>query len=253
MRIPLVAANWKMNGTLDETGQLIKAMRPGLDAITGVEVVICPPAMAITVARVAVKGSAIKLGVQNIFHEDRGAYTGELSALMLKGVCDYVIVGHSERRLYFHEDDAAVNRKLKAALRHGLRPIFCVGESLEQRERGQTQEVIAGQVRQGLEGIPATPTLVIAYEPVWAIGSGRAATGAAADAVCGLIRRTVAEGWGAPAAAALRVLYGGSVTAANAGEFLAQPEIDGALVGGASLRPPEFVAIVQEAARAKAA
>ncbi|MBI3952975.1 MAG: triose-phosphate isomerase [Chloroflexi bacterium] len=253
MRTPLIAANWKMNGTLDETGQLIRAMRPGLDAISGVEVLICPPSLAITVARVAVKGSAIKLGVQNMFYEDKGAYTGELSPLMLKGVCDYVIVGHSERRQYFHEDDAIVNRKLQAARRHGLRPVLCVGEALEQREKGQTDEFIVGQLRQDLAGVEAAPGLVIAYEPVWAIGTGRPATGAAADEVCGLIRRTVADTWGAAAAEGLRVLYGGSVTGANAGEFLAQPEIDGALVGGASLKPAEFVAIVQAAARARPA
>lgn len=250
MRIPLVAGNWKMNGTLDETGQLIKAMRPGLDATSGVEVVICPPALGITVARVAVKGSAIKLGVQNIFYEDKGAYTGELSPLMIKGVCDYVILGHSERRQHFHEDDAIVNRKVQAAVRHGLKPIVCVGETLEQRDLGLTDEVIAGQLRKALASVAPSAAAVIAYEPIWAIGTGRPATGPTANAVASLIRRTVAELWGT-AAQEVRVLYGGSVTAANAAEFLAQPEVDGTLVGGASLKPEEFVEIVRQGARAK--
>jgi triosephosphate isomerase len=253
MRTPLIAANWKMNGTLQETAQLIAAMRPGLEAVNGVEVLICPPALDITVAQAALKGSRVRLGVQNIFYEDKGAYTGEISAPMVKALCDYVIVGHSERRQYFHEDDAIVNRKLRAALRHGLKPVLCVGESLEQREAGRTDDVITSQMRRDLDELDAAPGLVLAYEPVWAIGTGRAATGGAANAVCGLIRRTVAEKWGASAADGLRVLYGGSVTAANAAEFLEQPEIDGALVGGASLKPAEFVAIVQAAARARPA
>ena len=182
---------------------------------------------------------------QNMYHEPQGAFTGEISPLMLEGLATWVILGHSERRQYFHEDDALVNRKVKAAIANALVPIVCVGESLEQRERGEAESVVTRQVRGALDGVDHLSAVVMAYEPIWAVGTGRAATPEDANATIGLIRRTVGEVGGPAIAAGLQAQYGGSVTAENFGAFIAQPEIDGALVGGASLKADQFIEMVR--------
>jgi len=242
-----------MNKNIEEAIALVKGMRHELEAIDGVEVVLCPPFVSLSAVADLVKGTPIALGAQNMHFEEKGAYTGEISPLMLKGLCQYVILGHSERRKYFGETDGMVNCKVKAALAHGLTPIICVGEDLAQNEAGLTEEVITGQVKGVLEGVGAVQVrgLVIPYEPIWAIGTGRPATGEGANQVIRLIRRTVAELYDEATAQAVRIQYGGSVDPGNIAEFMAQPEIDGALVGGASLRAADFVAIVQEAERIK--
>lgn len=251
MRIPLIAGNWKMNTTLDEAGKLVAAMRPGLDAIEGVEKVVCPPFVSLAAVKEILKGSTVKLGAQNLHFEEKGAYTGEVSSSMLAGLCEFVIVGHSERRQYFGETDEVVNKKLRAALKAGLKPILCVGERLEQNEAGKTKEVVTGQVKAGLAGLAYSSDMVIAYEPIWAIGTGRAATGAQANETIGLIRRQFAELYGKENAEKLRILYGGSVTADNIAEFAGQSEIDGGLVGGASLKADQFVSIVRQTSEIK--
>lgn len=251
MRIPIIAGNWKMNTTVSEAVELVKAMQGKLAALNGVERVLCPPFVSLATVGQLIQGSPVKLGAQNMYYEEKGAYTGEVSPLMLAGLCEYVILGHSERRQYFGENDEVVNKKVKAALKVGLKPILCVGERLEENEAGKTEEVVTRQVRGGLAGVDAPITLVIAYEPVWAIGTGRAATAPQANATIGLIRRTVAQLYGDGLAQAMRIQYGGSVTAANIAEFVSQPEIDGALVGGASLKAAEFVSIVEQTAKIK--
>ena len=251
-RTPFIAGNWKMYTNAQECVALCRAVRERVDALTGVEKAVCPPFPFLEQAKAALAGSSVRLGAQNVHWEPQGAYTGEVSPAMLQGLVDYVIIGHSERRQYFCEIDESVNRKLKAALAHGLTPIFCVGETREEREAGRTHEVLERQVRRGLHGVPWTGACVIAYEPVWAIGTGLAATAAQANEASGYIRGLVAELFGSPIASATRILYGGSVKADNAAEFLAQPEIDGALVGGASLDAEEFAAIARAAAEAKA-
>jgi triosephosphate isomerase len=247
-RRPIVAGNWKMNTNLAEAVALAQAVRAEVDAIHAVERVVCPPFISLAAVAEALKSSHIGVGAQNLHWEEKGAFTGEVSPTMLAGLVQYVIVGHSERRQFFGDDDTGVNRKTKAALAHGLTPIVCVGENLEQNEAGQTLEVVGRQVRAGLEGVQPTDRLVIAYEPVWAIGTGRAATPQGANEVIGAIRRIVGDMWNAGTAQALRIQYGGSVNAANAAELFAQPEIDGALVGGASLKAGDFAAIVRAAA-----
>jgi len=222
--------------------------------VRGVDRVLCPPFVALADVADLLKPTTIKLGAQNMHWEDKGAYTGETSPLMLKGLCQYVIIGHSERRGYFGETHEGVKRKIRAAFAHGLIPIVCVGESLEQYEAGQTEEWISGQVRAALDGLSAEQvrSVIIAYEPIWAIGTGKAATGAGANAVIGLtIRGAVADLYDEATAQALRVQYGGSVKPANTAEFMTQPEIDGALVGGASLKAADFVEIVRIAAQVK--
>jgi triosephosphate isomerase len=251
-RIPLVAGNWKMNRTAADAVDLVEAMLPALLAAEDVERVLCPPFVALPAVAARLAGTSIRLGAQHMHWEDAGAFTGEVSPLMLKDLCRYVIVGHSERRAYFGETDETVNRRVRAGLRHALALIVCVGETLEENESGLAVRVVDRQVRAALEGLGAqdAPRLVFAYEPVWAIGSGRAATPADAAGVIGqAIRPALAEALGAEAAQGVRVLYGGSVTAANAAEFFASPEIDGALVGGASLKPQEFGPIVAAARR----
>jgi len=252
MRLPIIAGNWKMNTTVAEAVALVGEMRAGLEAIAGVECVVCPPFVSLAALADLLRGSAISLGAQNVYWEDKGAYTGEVSPPMLAPLCQYVIIGHSERRKYFEETNEIVNRKTKAALRHGLKAIVCVGEDLTQNEAGRTVEVVTTQVRESLADLPGLLNVVIAYEPVWAIGTGRPATGEGANHVIGVIRKTIAEGWGRTAGDAIRIQYGGSVTAANIAEFMGQPEIDGALVGGASLKAGEFVAIVRSTCEAKA-
>jgi triosephosphate isomerase len=247
-RKPIVAGNWKMNTTIAEGLALVDAMLPGLQTYGSVERVVCPPFVSLAAIADRLRGTDIAVGVQNLHPEPKGAFTGEIAPGMLEGLASYVIVGHSERRQYFSEDDAFVGRKVRAALQAGLVPIVCVGETLEQNERGETESVVARQVRAALEGIEHLSAVVIAYEPIWAIGTGRAATPEGANATIALIRRTVADVAGAAIADGLQVQYGGSVTADNFAAFIAQPDIDGALVGGASLRADQFTEIVRVAA-----
>lgn len=251
MRKPLIAGNWKMNTNLSEATSLVQAMLPELDRIAGVEKVLCPPFISLVAVRELIKGTSVELGAQNMFSEDKGAYTGEVSPLMLIDLCEFVILGHSERRQYFAETDEIVNKKIKKALDFGLTPILCVGERLEDNEAGRTEKIIKGQVQAALAGVNSTSHLVIAYEPIWAIGTGRAANGKQANATISLVRNTVASLWDSKSAQAIRILYGGSVTGENIAEFIAEPEIDGALVGGASLKANEFVSIVSQTASLK--
>jgi len=249
-RTPIVAANWKMHTTVRTAVELCQSLRQSIDGVRGVEKVLCPPFVFLALAQQALAGSTIKVGAQNVFWEEKGAFTGEISPPMLADLCEYVIVGHSERRKYFGETDETVNRRLKAALAQGLRPIFCIGETGEERQAGRTEEVLLRQVRGGLAGIEIAAGFVVAYEPVWAIGTGVPATGAMANEAIALIRWELASLYGGELAEAARIQYGGSVDGANIAEFMAQPEIDGALVGGASLKADVFTAIVEAAASA---
>lgn len=251
MRTPMIAGNWKMNTTLAEASALVKEMREGLEHMTSVETVLCPPFLSLPLVKELLLGLSIKVGAQNMHFEERGAYTGEISPLMLCGICEYVILGHSERRQYFGETDEVVNDKIRAALAVELTPILCVGERLEQKEAGNTEEVVTRQVREALNGIESLIGMVIAYEPIWAIGTGRAETGEGANAIIAIIRNTVARLYGEGTAQEIRILYGGSVTAANIAEYVKQSEIDGALVGGASLKAKEFLTIVAQTAATK--
>jgi triosephosphate isomerase len=244
-RRPIVAGNWKMNTTIAEGLALIDAMLARLQTFSSVERVVCPPFVSLAAISERVRGTAIAVGAQNLYPEPKGAFTGEIAPGMLEGLATYVIVGHSERRQYFAEDDALVNRKVKAALAAALVPIVCVGETLEQNERGETEAVVARQVRGALDGVDHLSAVVVAYEPIWAIGTGRAATPEGANATIAVIRRTVAEVGGDTIGQGVQIQYGGSVTAENFGAFIAQPDIDGALVGGASLRADQFVEIVR--------
>jgi triosephosphate isomerase len=250
MRRPFVAGNWKMFNTVAEARVLIADLLPGLSAIQGVEIVLCPPFTSILPVASLLEGTSIGVGAQNMYWEASGAYTGEVAPPMLAEFCKYVIIGHSERRAYFGENDASVNRKVKAALEYGLVPIMCVGETLAENEAGITREVVSRQVKEGLNGIDAKfiESIVIAYEPVWAIGTGRAATAVGANAVISdIIRVVLGQMYDNGVAQKVRVLYGGSVKATNAGEFFRQADIDGALVGGASLKASEFISIVNAA------
>jgi triosephosphate isomerase len=251
-RTPIVAGNWKMNYGPHQAREFVRGVLGDLTAIGAVEKVICPPAISIPYVQTLTTGTPIKLGAQNMYYEEQGAYTGEISPLMLQGLCEYVILGHSERRGYFGETDELVNRKALSAFAHNLRPIVCVGERLEDRDANRTERVLTEQVRGSLANLPAErlAELVVAYEPVWAIGTGRAATPQDAFDATTLIRALLGEMYGTNAAEEVRVQYGGSVTAANVADFAALPEIDGSLVGGASLKP-EFVEIVRKTAEAK--
>jgi triosephosphate isomerase len=241
-----------MNKTVAEARELVTAMSAKLGEIANVETVLCPPFLAIPALAEMLKGSGIGLGAQNLHWQEKGAFTGEVSPGMVKEFCKYVIIGHSERRAYFGETDESVNRKLHAALKMDLTPIVCVGETLEQYESGATSEVVRRQISVGLAGVDSASAgkLIVAYEPVWAIGTGKASSGENANFVHQqVIRPALTELLGAENAQAIRILYGGSVTAANAAEFFTYPDIDGALVGGASLKTDEFVAITKAAAR----
>jgi triosephosphate isomerase (TIM) len=248
-RRPIVAGNWKMNTTIAEGLALVDAMLPRLQEFSSVERVVCPPFVSLPAIAERLRGTDLGVGAQNVHPEPKGAFTGEVSVAMLQDLVRYVIVGHSERRQYFAEDDAFVNRKARAVLEAGLVPIVCVGESLEQNERGETEAVVTRQTRAALDGIDDLSQLVIAYEPIWAIGTGRAATPDGAAATIGLIRQAVASVAGQPSADSVRIQYGGSVTADNFADFITQDQIDGALVGGASLRADQFVEIVRLAAQ----
>ncbi len=252
MRKPCVAGNWKMFKTVAEARHLVSELVPGLQSISGVEKVLCPPFTSLLAVNALLEGTDIGLGAQNMHWEDSGAYTGEVSPVMLAELCKYVILGHSERRAYFGETDAMVNRKVKPALAHRLVPIVCVGETLVEYEAGRTGEVVFRQVKLGLAGIDLIEgsSLIIAYEPVWAIGTGKAATaGGANSVVADIIRPALADLFGDSISQEIRVLYGGSVKAENAVDYFAQSDIDGALVGGASLKAGEFTNIAKAAAR----
>lgn len=248
-RLPLIAGNWKMNTTVEEARALAEALSSNLDAIPGVEVLLCPPFVSLTVVADAIMGTTLELGAQNLHPEARGAFTGEISPAMLSRLCEYVIIGHSERRTLFAEDDVLINRKVHAALTHSLTPIMCVGEGLEQRESGTTDDVLSRQVTQGLDGLSPDANFVVAYEPIWAIGTGKAASASDAEQSIALIRRTISEKLGYAAARQTRILYGGSVKSSNISDFISSPEIDGALVGGASLDSDEFTGIVAATSR----
>ena len=251
IRKPLIAGNWKMNKTAAEAVELVDDLKKALAGGRGVDVVICPPFTALAAVSGAISGSEIGLGAQNMHWEKSGAFTGEISPAMLRELyCHYVILGHSERRTLFKETDAVINRKIKAALANHLRPIFCVGETLQQRNDAQTEAVLAAQVNNGLQGIDAASllNLTIAYEPVWAIGTGVTATPDMAQSAHGFIRGLLSKLAGDKLAQSIRILYGGSMKPENAAELLAQPDIDGGLIGGASLDAGSFAAIVKAAA-----
>ena len=252
MRRTFIAGNWKMNGTAAETAELARGVVDTVGAQDGVDVAIAPPFTALETARAIVEGSNVKLAAQNVHAAASGAFTGEISSAMLVGAgCSHVILGHSERRQLFGETDAGVAEKIRVADAAGLVPIVCVGETLEEREADRTHEVVKGQIDGALTGLGAGDVtgLVVAYEPVWAIGTGKTATPEQAQDVHAAIRGWLAALLGAERADATRIQYGGSVKPANAAELLSQPDIDGALVGGASLKAADFAAIVEAAPR----
>ncbi|HIR47660.1 MAG TPA: triose-phosphate isomerase [Candidatus Caccousia avicola] len=251
LRKAVIAGNWKMNKTPAEAKELLDAIKP-LVKDADCDVVACVPFVDLSVALEATAGSNVKVGAENCHWEPSGAYTGEISAPMLAAMqVPYVIIGHSERRTYFGETDVTVNKRVKAALANGLTVILCVGEYLEQREQGVTGEVVAMQTKIDLQGVSAEELkrVIIAYEPVWAIGTGKTATAAQANEVCALIRATIADLYSKADADALTIQYGGSMNAKNAEELLDQPDVDGGLIGGASLKPEDFAAIVKAASR----
>jgi triosephosphate isomerase len=248
MRTPIIAGNWKMNKTIDEAVELVEALKEPLAAVEGVDKVVCPTFVCLPAVKAAIGDAEIGLGAQNMYFEESGAYTGEIAPGMLQELCQYVILGHSERRAYFGETDEGVNRKIKAALAHGLTPIVCVGETLELREAGETNDWVESQVVAALEGLAGAQvaSLIIAYEPIWAIGTGVAATTKDAQEVIGdVVRPTLAELFGETVAQAVRIQYGGSVKPSNAAELMRAPDIDGGLVGGASLNADDFAEIVR--------
>lgn len=251
MPMPLIAGNWKMNTNLDEAIKLVGSLRLELRKWAGVEKVLCPPFISLVAVSRMLHGTVIKLGAQNMHFEEKGAYTGEVSPLMLAGLCQYVILGHSERRQFFNETGEIVNKKVKAALKAGIKPILCIGERLEEREAGETEKVVTEQLNSALANVDSLKGTVIAYEPVWAIGTGRSATGEQANETIAFIRQRISALYDTETARNLRILYGGSVTGDNIAEFVKQPEIDGALVGGASLIAEEFLSIVKQTAEIK--
>ncbi len=249
MRTPFVAGNWKMNKTPDAAAAFVREIAPGLNAIDGIDIAVCPPFLAIPAVAQVLAGTKIGVGAQNMYYEVSGAYTGEISPAMLQGLCRYVILGHSERRALFGETDEGVNKKIKAALEYNLTPIVCVGESLAQNEAGETQSFVSGQVRAAFAGLNdwQAAVCVVAYEPIWAIGTGRSATAPqAGDIIRTSVRDVLADMFGNDTAQAIRIQYGGSVTEDNIADYMRQPDIDGALVGGASLKPT-FVKLVRSA------
>lgn len=246
MRKPIIAGNWKMHKGIEETRQLLGELKD-MEMSPEIEVVVCPPFTSLSEAAELLVGTAIGLGAQNMHWERSGAYTGEVSPCMLKEIgCKYVIIGHSERRQYFGETDEMVNFKVKSAFNHDLIPIVCVGENLEQRKNGETKSLVTNQVKKALEGLTEKQVerIVIAYEPIWAIGTGVSAKGEDANEVIKLIRDIIAGDFGKDISQKVRIQYGGSVKPGNIKEFMEQPEIDGALVGGASLKAVDFGAIV---------
>ncbi len=254
MRTPFIAGNWKMHKTIEEAVSLVEALQPKLEGIEGCDVAVCPPFIALAAVRDALRGSDIKVGAQNMHWEQEGAFTGAISPLMLTGLCDYVIIGHSERRNIFGETDTWVNKKLHSALNHGLSPIVCVGENLDQNKAGETKAFVGEQVRAAFEGVTAedAQAITMAYEPIWAIGTGVPAHGEDANRIIReVVRGKLADLYGTEVAESIRIQYGGSVKPDNVKEFLGQPEIDGALVGGASLKATDFSEIVKRGLAAK--
>jgi triosephosphate isomerase len=250
MRKPIIAGNWKMNKTADEALSFVREIRNGLNSVVTVDSVICPPFVSLPVVADALSATRIGVGAQNMHFAEKGAFTGECSASMLAPYCQFVIIGHSERRAMFGESDEAVNKKAKAALASGLTPIICVGESLEQNEAGQTHEFVSGQVKAAFAGLSAQEAAkcVIAYEPIWAIGTGKSASAADAGRIIGLtVRGAMADLFGEDTAQEVRIQYGGSANADNIAEYMRQADIDGALVGGASLKA-DFVEMVRRTA-----
>ena len=251
-RTPFIAGNWKMNKTIAEAEQFIAALLPRVATVDGVEIVICPPFLALQALVDSARGSQVAIYAQTMHEADEGAFTGEVSAAMLAELeVAGVVLGHSERREYFNETDKALQLKVPKALEAGLTPILCVGETEDERERGETERKLRHQVREGLEKVPIErlAEVVVAYEPIWAIGTGRTATPEQAQEAVAFVRALVA-GFDAAAAERVRILYGGSCKPGNAAELMALPDVDGALVGGASLDPADFAAIVEIAARA---
>ena len=248
MVISIIAGNWKMNTTLREAETLAASVKQRIDSIEGIQTVVCPPFVSLAAVGWALRGSRISVGAQNLYHEVQGAYTGEVSPTMLADLCQFVIVGHSERRRLFGESDELINKKVRAALSVGLRPILCVGEQLEEREQGRDKDVVERQLSSCLRGVDSVPELVVAYEPVWAIGTGRAATPDVAQAMMAHIRAVIGSLYGEDASTSLSLLYGGSVGPSNILEFMQESDINGALVGGASLDVDSFAEIVRRAA-----
>ncbi|NWG16654.1 MAG: triose-phosphate isomerase [Chloroflexi bacterium] len=254
MRKPIIAGNWKMYKTLDESVSFVRELAPRLASYTAIERVVCPTFVALAAVADALRDTDIRVGAQNLHWEAQGAYTSQIAPTMLQGLAEYVIIGHSECRAYLHETDEDINRKVKAALAYGLKPILAVGESLAQNEAGETQTFVGGQVRAALAGIEADnmQNIVVAYEPIWAIGTGKNASAEVANAIIGgTIRSTLAQLYGNEIAQSVRIQYGGSVKPSNMLEYMSQPDIDGALVGGASLKVDDFVQLVESAAKAK--
>jgi len=251
MRKPVIAGNWKMNKTVEEARSLIYELSLGIRDIKGVEKVLIPPYLSILTAAALLEGTDIGLGAQNLHWEEKGAYTGEISAAMIAEFCQYVLIGHSERRIYFGESNETVNKKVFAAISKNLIPIVCIGETLNEKEAGRTRDVLEGQIRTGLMDVPKdfVSSIIIAYEPVWAIGTGKASSGQdASDVIREIIRPVLLDMFGGEVTNSTRVLYGGSVTGVNASEFFNYEDIDGALVGGASLKADEFIKIAQAGA-----
>lgn len=254
MRKPIIAGNWKMHKMVSESVDFASELAPRLEPFDSVERVVCPTFLALTAVAQALNGTGIGVGAQDAHWEAQGAYTSEVSAAMLQDIAQYVIIGHSETRAYLNETDERVNKKIKAALAYGLKPIVAVGESLEQNEASETEAFVSGQVRAALDGIDAANMahITLAYEPIWAIGTGKNASGKIANNIIGgTIRKTLAELYGSEIAQTIRIQYGGSVKPDNMAEYMSQPDIDGALVGGASLKVDDFTALVRIAAEQK--
>ena len=250
MRDIVIAGNWKMNKTVAEARELVGRMRAPLEAVAGAQTVLCPPFVSLVLLRELLNGSSIAVGAQNMSHEASGAFTGEVSPTMLADVCEYVILGHSERRQTFGETDAIVSRKVKAALNAGLRPIMCVGEQLEERDKGSAEDIVEQQVRLGLELVDSPAGLLVAYEPIWAIGTGKAATPGDAQQMMAFVRSVLSQRFSDGEATDVPLLYGGSVNAENVADFVRETDVDGALVGGASLDADGFVQLVRNAGSA---
>ncbi|MFA5628975.1 MAG: triose-phosphate isomerase [Dehalococcoidales bacterium] len=245
MRTPLIAGNWKMNTTTEEATSLVINLLKPLDEITGVEKLVCPPFISLKTVSELLAKSSVKVGAQNVHYEEKGAFTGEVSPLMIKEYCEYVIIGHSERRQYFN-DDLYVNRKLITALKFGITPILCIGENLEDNQADRTVAVLERQLDEAFLNIENIGGLVIAYEPIWAIGTGKSASPEQAGEIIGKIRNKVCSLFGQQVASEMRILYGGSANAENITELMGQEEIDGALVGGASLKSDQFISMVEQ-------
>ena len=251
MPTPVVAGNWKMNTDLAGAVALASSVRDGSASLSGLELILCPPFVSLAAVRDTLRGTAVKIGAQNMYFEESGAFTGEVAPSMLQEICQYVILGHSERRQLFGENDDLINRKVKAAIQHSLRPILCIGETLEERESGRADSVVSRQLRAGLAGVVDISGLAVAYEPVWAIGTGRAATPEIASEIMGGAVFETLRTLYSDAAAQLPLLYGGSVNPDNAAGYAAESCIHGALVGGASLRADQFLDIAKQTIKAK--